>query len=367
VLLSAYPEAARVLDYGKLRLRPFFSGAYVVRDGRRHLLADPWWHPVAAVGTIFSPVASWGDRLRVARLRAACAASIVPPTESNIDDITTDEYLQQRGFAPAFIASFFRPFFRGIFLENDLHTSARMFAFVFGMMAKGDTTLPEAGMEAIPRQLQEGLPAGTVRTGMRCTAWQADRATFADGSEIAFREGVLAVDAATAASLQGLTAPPEPRKTTCLYFAAEYSPLERPAICLNGDGDGLVNSVAVLSDVSPSYAPAGAALVSASLVGIPDVSEAELQDAVRKQLRGWFGDAVARWQYLRRYAVPFAQPNQDAGVFAARAKAERFAMLRSAQGTWQCGDHLTDASIDGALRSGRVTAEAMLAGSHPTR
>lgn len=152
----------------------------------------------------------------------------------------------------------------------------------------------------------------------------------------------------------GLPAPSAPRATTCLYFAASKSPLERPAICLNGEGKGMVNHIAVPSDVSPRYAPPGASLISVSLIGEPALAEAALAEQIRAELQGWFGEQVNAWRYLRSYRIAFAQPNQDAGVFThSRA-------LRARPGTWLCGDHLTDASIDGALRSGRQTAEAIL-------
>ncbi|MCW5962887.1 MAG: FAD-dependent oxidoreductase, partial [Bryobacterales bacterium] len=99
VLLSAYPEARRVLDYESLHLQRFFSGAYVTTEGGRHLVADPWRHPLAPAGTIFSPVSTWGDRLRVARLRGEAGASEVPPVKRLVGDITTAVYFRQKGFS----------------------------------------------------------------------------------------------------------------------------------------------------------------------------------------------------------------------------------------------------------------------------
>ncbi|MCW5964430.1 MAG: FAD-dependent oxidoreductase, partial [Bryobacterales bacterium] len=229
-----------------------------------------------------------------------------------------------------------------------------MFHFVFGMMARGETTLPLAGMEAIPLQLASALPRACVRTGARCVRWEDGRATLGDGREIRFRHGVLATEATTTAKLLGLPAPLPPRATTCLYFAASKSPLERPAICLNGEGKGMVNHIAVPSDVSPRYAPPGASLISVSLIGEAALPESALADQVRAELQGWFGKQVGAWRYLRSYRIPFAQPNQDAGAFTHPQT------LRASRGAWLCGDHLTDASIDGALRSGRQTAEAIL-------
>jgi hypothetical protein len=52
--------------------------------------------------------------------------------------------------------------------------------------------------------------------------------------------------------------------------------------------------------------------VSVSTVGThPELSEAQLEAAVRQQLATWFGQAeVASWAHLRTYRIPFAQPNQ---------------------------------------------------------
>ncbi len=365
VLLTAYPEAQRVLDYQQLHLQRFFSGAFVQRQGQRHLLADPWRHPLAASTTLLSPLSTWGDRLRIGRLRAQAAASAQPPADRPVEDISTADFLRHYGFSQSFQQAFLHPFFRGIFLEPHLHTSARMFHFVFGMMARGETSLPLSGMQAIPRQLANRLPSASLRMNTRCVQWTSGAATLTDGGDIAanrtatgtevrFRHGILATDAATTAHLLGLPAPPTPRATTCLYFAAQRSPLDRPAICLNGDGRGIVNHVAVPSDISPRYAPPGAALVSVTLIGSPAIEPSTLVDAVRRELAGWFGDGVRAWSHLRTDHIPFAQPNQDAGCFQAAR------LPRHADGTWLCGDHLTDASIDGALRSGRFTAEAIL-------
>ena len=53
-------------------------------------------------------------------------------------------------------------------------------------------------------------------------------------------------------------------------------------------------------------------LVSVSTIGTQSqMSEAELAEAVRQELGGWFGvDQVASWKLLRSYRIPFAQPNQ---------------------------------------------------------
>jgi phytoene dehydrogenase-like protein len=69
VLLTAYPEAQRVLDYRALDLRYFYPGALVRFGGRFHKMADPWRHPLEAFGSLFAPVGKITDKMKVGRLR----------------------------------------------------------------------------------------------------------------------------------------------------------------------------------------------------------------------------------------------------------------------------------------------------------
>jgi predicted NAD/FAD-dependent oxidoreductase len=82
---------------------------------------------------------------------------------------------------------------------------------------------------------------------------------------------------------------------------------------------------------------------------------AELASAVRAQLGGWFGPAVSGWKYLKSFRIQQAQPDQAPPALRV---ARRPVRLQS--GLYVCGDHRDDASINGALRSGRRAAEAVL-------
>ena len=50
------------------------------------------------------------------------------------------------------------------------------------------------------------------------------------------------------------------------------------------------------------------ALISASVIGVPVISDAELERQIRSQLGGWFGSAVERWEYVRTYRIAGALP-----------------------------------------------------------
>src|SRR5205085_10757377 len=66
--LTAYPEGRRVLDLAALDLKPFTRGALVWFGGRFHRVADPRREPLAAIRSLFNPVGTVRDKLRLVRL-----------------------------------------------------------------------------------------------------------------------------------------------------------------------------------------------------------------------------------------------------------------------------------------------------------
>jgi phytoene dehydrogenase-like protein len=364
VFLTAYPEAKRLLDYPSLRLKSFYAGAYLAWQGRLRLMADPLRHPTDALRNLTSDPATWGDRLRIGRLRMkGSGAGLVRVARdwrnrpANCEPpLSTQDRFQADGFSLQFQRAFLEPFFRGIFLDPALQTSADLFRFVFGMMAQGETTIPQDGMEAIPRQLAQRIPATALRLNHRCVALEMDaagggRACFETGKASAetvsleWDRLILAVEEPAACALLGWPVPKAARQTTSIYFAAEQNPLARPALVLFGEG-GPVNHLAVLSAVAPSYAPPGQHLLVANLVGEAATDAEVLLPAIREQLLPWFGEQVHRWRYLRAVSVPFAQPNQDVDLAGTNPQRGRLP-----SGVMLAGDYTTNASIDGALYS----------------
>lgn len=354
VLLTAYPEALGVLDYAALDLRPLLPGALVRRAGRFHRLSDPWRRPQDALATLRAGVGSLGDKLRVARLRGdvrhGTLAELMARPESS-----TLERLRRAGFSEAMIDGFFRPFFGGILLDRSLAASSRVFDFVFRMMSAGGVALPARGMAAIPEQIAERLPEGALRLRTHVEAVSGDGVRLATGETLPARAVVLSVEGPEAARLLRWPPQPPPRSVVCVYFDAPEPPLAEPLLALDGDGAGPVNNLCCPSAVAPGYAPTGRALVSATVLDGRGLDDAALEGAVRDQLGGWFGAAVAGWRRLAVYRIPYAQPRQEPGDLE---PAERPARVE--RGLYVCGDHRDTASIQGAMASGRRAAEAVI-------
>ena len=354
VYLDAYPEAGKFLELPRLDLRPFKPGALVYLDGRLHRVMDVFRDPRHFLAAARAPVGSLADKMRVAALKWQISR-LTPEEIAAHDDLTTDIYLRRAGFSRRIIDVFFRSFYGGIFLERDLRTSSRMFEFTFQMLSRGSATLPALGMQEIPRQLASRLPANAIRLGARATEVQPGKIKLASGEHLEGDAVVVAADATTAARLiPGLVAkPPAWRSVTGLYFSAKKSPLSEAIIVLNGTGRGPINSVCVLSDVAPRYAPPDQALISISVLGVPSIRNFE--SMVLAELESWFGREVCDWRHLRTERIERALPEQPP------IKGSLGPCFREIDGIFVCGDHVASASIEGAIVSGLRTADALLA------
>jgi phytoene dehydrogenase-like protein len=360
VLLTAYPEAQRVLDYDPLDLRKFAPGALVRFRGRFHRLADPRRRPLAGLRGFFTPIGTLRDKLRVLSLVARVTAGKVEDQLRRPEGLTLDYLRWSSRFSDALIDRFFRPFLGGVFLDRQLVTSSRLFRFVFRMFAEGDMSVPDRGMGAIPEQLAGRLPVDAVRLNAPAERVEPGRVVLRSGEELRAQAVVVAADGPAAARLLGDRIPqPATRAVCCLYYAADESPVGEPILVLNADEPGPVNNLAVMSDVAPGYAPPGAALVSASVLGDPAADDAALEAAVREQLAGWFGPAVRRWRHLRTYRIPDALPDQTAPALDV---VERPVAL--GDGLYVCGDHRDTASLNGAMASGWRAAQAVAEALH---
>lgn len=353
VFLTSYPEAKLILDYETLDLKPFLPGALVRYGGRFHELADPWRRPLSAIRSLFSPIGSFADKLRVASFRSRSLRGTVDDRFRD-SETTSLQALQDAGFSRSMIERFFRPFLGGIFLDSELQTSSRMLNFVFRMFSLGKACLPAEGMEAIPRQLAAALPPDTIRLGARAVQVAPGAVTLSTGEELHAKSVVVAVEGCVARELLGDSISPGGQGTTCFYFSAPRPPVTQPLLVLNGDGRGPINNLCVPTLAAPSYGPGDKSLVSVSVLGTRNDPDRLLAE-VRAQLSEWFGTAVQDWRHLRTYSIPYALPAQSPPALNVPERPVRWQ-----SGIYVCGDHRDNASIQGAMVSGRRAAEVVL-------
>ena len=355
VLLTAYPEAQRLLDLDALRLAELYPGALVRADGRFHRVADPFRRPFDAVRAVTGPVGGLRDYVPLARLRSRARSGTLEAVLSR-RETSALEALRGLGISEGLIDRFFRPFLGGVFLDASLSTSSRMLDFVMRMFSLGYAALPADGMQAIPDQLAAGLPAGTVRLGRHVARLEGGAAILSSDERVQARAVIVATEGPAAAALLPQLHPPAFRGVTCLYFAAAPDAFDPgPFLLLDGERRGPVNNATVISAVAPTYAPTGQALISVSVLGIPDEDDARLEAAVRAQLDSWARGGTDTWRLLRIYGIPHALP-----VVVPPALEPIDRAVRLGPGLYVCGDHRDTASLNGAMASGRRAAQAVI-------
>ncbi|MEZ0484200.1 NAD(P)/FAD-dependent oxidoreductase [Fibrella aquatica] len=361
ILLTAYPEAQRLLNYTALDLRRFRSGAAIHHEdasgGQWMKLLNPFNEPLSVFQTLLSPIGTLADKIRIADLiRHVQAMSTTQLFDQPAT--TTATYLRDLDFSEQMIERFFRPFFGGVFLEDNLTTSSNFFEFCFKNFFLGDAAVPALGIGEIPKQLANRLPAGSLRLNTPVDRVVGRTVHLTSGESITADAIVLAVDARSAARLQGQT-PPNPTRfnhTTCTYFTA--SAADRPdslkadkLLLLNTKRSSSVHNMCVISDVAPAYAPDGQLLISVSTQGLVQVDATTLANRVRSELTGWFGESVQQWRHLQTDHLPEALP--------AYGPDSVHQPLRLTEHLYQCGDQTAYPSLNAAMQTGRQVAEML--------
>lgn len=162
---------------------------------------------------------------------------------------------------------------------------------------------------------------------------------------------IVAADPVTAAALTDSPTPAMNGLVTW-WFATDESPLQEKSLVLDasspaGGPAGPVINAAVVSEVAPSYAPAGKHLVEATTL-LGDAGESD----VRRDLARMYGTATAGWDLIARHEIPHTLPVQPPPLIDRRGQ-------RVTEHVFVAGDHRDTASINGALISGDRAARAI--------
>ncbi len=376
ILLTAYPEVQQQIDIAALQVGSFTPGAGIWHSGRFHNLTDPWRVPSKAFSTLFDSTLPFADKMRISRLRASVGRGGMMDVFAR-PEVDTLTHLRELGFSATAIKRFFRPFFGGVFLESSLTSSSRWFEFLFRIFSEGESVLPKDGMQAIPQQFAGTLPEGVLRLNTKVERYELLKAdgrntgvrVYLEGGEtIEARSLVLAAQASasrsivTASTGRPLVEDSSPvarwNRTTTFYYAAEKSPSTEKLLWLNGEGRraGPVNNACIVlqyravvcSGRSPSHlrfcrggSPArrdAAPSAGGRCAGAP-------RSLVRRRSRCALETPGA-------YFIEEALPLQTYAEAAPRPRS-------IGPGVFLAGDYCAMASLNGALASGRTTAEAV--------
>lgn len=369
VLFTAYPTLTAALDLPALELQ-LFRPAAVMSEGGRHpaVIGDALTDFSLLWPTLRAPQLSLFDKLRMLQLRRlATSLAFDACFEPKYDRLSTRAFLKQRGFSANAIANFFAPFYGGILLDRSLDTSASVLLYTFKMLAEGRTVVPAMGMGAIATQLAAALPAGAIRTGTGVARVLTDDGAVSgvlldNGETIRASRVVLACEPPTIAALAqtasaAVAVPAASLGCTTLYFSSRAPLLDGDALWLNTASDPTVSHAITLSNVAPTYAPAGTSLTAATVLGhAATLDDTMIERRVRADLEAMGGKAEsAVAELLAIWRVPYSQFAQPPGSTASRAPA-----MTSVRGLYVASEIAHTSSLEGAARGGVRAAESLL-------
>jgi protoporphyrinogen oxidase len=354
VLLTSYPEARKLLNYNALRFNKIPSGARIRQGNEFHVMPNPLKDFTTAPQALFAPVGSFWDKLKVLHLNLRLKNAPEPTIENTLNQQSTLDFLKGFGYSDKIIERFFKPFFRGVFLEKELKTDAQFFKFLFSQFAKGDVVVPENGMQAIAEQIAAHLSPNQIRLNTPVEKVVGQTIYLENGETIEAEKIVFATNASATARILGKKSTVSFNTTDCLYFYSDVplSIFRTPYLIINANTNELIDHLVVMSEIAPSYAPTGKTLISVSLVGKNKYSEHDLVEEVEKELLAWFGQKH-HWKHLRTYRIPEALPQ----YFEAPDQPKS---LKISEFTYLCGDYMAYPSLNAAMKTGRQVAEMLL-------
>ena len=345
VLHTAYPTLHRWLDVDHLHLKPMDAATDLIAPstGAIKTIGDPLRSPSTLFPTIFS--AGIWNALRMLRWRLKTRKRDL---EASMDapSIPLDTYFDAMRFSKPFQSSFLQPLFAGITLDNQRKERSAFASFTFSAMSHGMMTMPEKGIEAVPRQILERLDATEIMYNTKVTSVTKNSVQLDDGTSIKANMVVLATPQHVTQTMLGASTKPRRKETATYVFECKDSPIKRARLLLNteyGSGQHKVLHVHVptLLHASESH------LVVATVIG-EDArlhEDDEERKHIQSELVDWFGSTVNDWELIGTTYVDYALPS--GGTTAIGREREQLIQ----DGIYCIGDHTMHPSVHGTLRS----------------
>lgn len=353
VLLTAYPEAKKYLDYDALDLKYFEPGAFICTEDKTMRISDPLRQPSTIFNMAFSPVGTLSDKLKIFKWNKALKKLSVEDIFAK-EEQTSLSFLKNYGFSDTIIDQFFKPFFGGIFLENDLNTSSRMLEFVFKMFGEGHAALPSNGMQAIPKMLADQLSQTDIQFNKFVEKVAPKKIFLINGEAIEADVVIIATQPdkilpQMAGQFEGY------QSVINLYFESDVNPVEQALIALVPSEDYLINNFCVMNSTAKNYTSNGKHLISVSVNNNKDYEAKTLSNKVINELRALYPSLIkSEIKLLKHYYIDKALPKINDFQYSMKPS-----NTKVQEGIYLAGDYLLNGSINAAMLSGRLAAQAI--------
>ena len=342
---TEYYETNSLLNLKELKLKVFKPGASIYNGRRFEILSDPFRDPSTIFETFFSGMTTFKDKIKILTLKRALSSYCI--SEDQSEDMTTLKYLKSYGFSNKIINGFFKPFFSGIFLENQLETSSKFFKNVFSNFNKGYAAVPVNGMQAIPDQMVKNLNPHNLLLGNKVIEAKNPEKIVLENNEIIEAKYMVLTGGSNSLVNNHIV---EFNSVRTFYFSSRVKVKHSKYINLF-PYDSLINNIAILSSVSENYSPEGNTLFSITIIE-SDLSKSELIDIIQDKLSTYYGDEKSNYIFMKEINIKQATIKQKTGYFDLKIEDKKNILF--------AGDYTTYGSIEGAVVSGIKTAEKLI-------
>jgi protoporphyrinogen oxidase len=350
VLLTEYPAVKKYLDLVSLDLITLLPGASIKTKMKTHLFGDPLRSFRFLLPVLFSPLANLKDKWLIYQLQRELRQDSLDVIFSK-EEFKTKDYLKKKGFSVDIIESFFRPFYAGIFLEQELRTSSRMFEFVFKMFAEGSAAIPKNGMEAIPQQMFKNLKHTQLRLNSKVVNIEDNFVLLGDGTRIEADRVIIACEIPK--NLKGLeNLPIQWNSCHNFYFEVDKEVVSGRLIGLIRDTNSLINNIFYPTSIYGEVKK-GKHLLSVTIVNDKGLLQEELVTAIIKELKMLFLFDYIR--LIKSFHIKKALPKIDSLEY--KVGKDQVAISES---IFIAGDTRSNASLNAAILSGEFAAENVI-------
>jgi protoporphyrinogen oxidase len=328
---AKYPELVALNVLGELDFRFADRAINVAIDNKLHRLGDPRRYPFTAFDQATGSILE----------KLALVKALIGKPEANQ---SIDEYLIRAGLGKT-LDRVLKPFLRGVYLTDLSSVLAPAGLEIIKTFIGGKPGLPRDGVGALSVALANRV--SDLRLGVAVNSIKAGKVLTTAG-EIAANKIIVATDSTTAAQLLDLTSVTKLAACTTWYHSAPTTPVSHGQLIVDGQNRGEVINTLVISNFIPEYAPVGRNLISSTT----DLGVTESE--VRRHLATMYNCDNRDWELVAKYEIPAALP---IGAMAIDQPIQT--LVR--EGIHLAGDGQVSPSQNGALKSGRLAALAVLA------
>ena len=350
VLLTAYPAAQKYLNLEALQLQSFIPGASIFKNGKQQIIGDPLRDKSLLLSTVFARVGTLSDKFKILKLNNKLKKKSLSEIFSTQEQ-TTKSYLIAFGFSNSIIDNFFNPFFSGIFLENKLETSSRMFEFVYKMFGEGQAALPKGGMQAIPKQLSNNLKRTTFKFNTKVASVNDSEIILVDGQKIKSDFTIIATEPRKLVNTVNKKVT-EWQSCDTLYFETENRVINKPLIGLIPEKDAVINNIFYHTSLD-SDLKGNKELLSVTVVDNQNLPSDKLIQRVQTELKQYCGINTSK--LIKHYNIPMSLPKLKELKYNALPS-----QTRLTDTIFLAGDLQLNGSLNAAMIAGEKAALGVL-------